>query len=125
MLPVGVCTTRHWQTSGRPVQELNFCPVALLSCSFSCCQVSTTVNSIEWYIHNPGKLLRMENIESNALFSIYVKSMFLYAIYNCGVLYFRFVLPLGMPKLIDFTCIQANKPTLYLSVFLTNFIRIS
>ena len=27
MLSMGVCTTRHWQTSGRLVQELNVCTV--------------------------------------------------------------------------------------------------
>ena len=27
MFAICVCTTRHWQTSGRPVQELNFCTV--------------------------------------------------------------------------------------------------
>ena len=27
-LSMGVCTTRHLQTSGRPVQELNVCSVA-------------------------------------------------------------------------------------------------
>ena len=27
MLSIGVCTTRHWQTSGRLVQELNVCAV--------------------------------------------------------------------------------------------------
>ena len=27
MLYLGVCTTRHWQTSGRLVQELNECTV--------------------------------------------------------------------------------------------------
>ena len=27
MLSLGVCTTRHWQTSGRLVQELNVCTV--------------------------------------------------------------------------------------------------
>ena len=27
MLSVGFCTTRHWQTSGRLVQELNVCTV--------------------------------------------------------------------------------------------------
>ena len=29
MLAIGVCTTRHWQASGRLVQELNVCTVAL------------------------------------------------------------------------------------------------
>ena len=28
MLSMGVCTTRHWQTSGRLVQELNVCTVS-------------------------------------------------------------------------------------------------
>ena len=27
MLPMGICTTRHWQTSGQLVQELNVCTV--------------------------------------------------------------------------------------------------
>ena len=27
MIPNGVCTTAHWQTSGRLVQELNVCTV--------------------------------------------------------------------------------------------------
>ena len=27
MTSMGVCTTRPWQTSGRPVQELNICTV--------------------------------------------------------------------------------------------------
>ena len=27
MFAMGVCTTRHWQTSGRLVQELNVCTV--------------------------------------------------------------------------------------------------
>ena len=27
MLPIGVCTTGHWETSGRLVQELNVCTV--------------------------------------------------------------------------------------------------
>ena len=27
MLPMGACKTRHWQTSGQPVQELNACTV--------------------------------------------------------------------------------------------------
>ena len=30
MLTMGVCTTRHWQSSSRLVQELNVCTVALL-----------------------------------------------------------------------------------------------
>ena len=30
MLSMGVCTTRHWQTSGRLVQDLNVCTVLLL-----------------------------------------------------------------------------------------------
>ena len=29
MLSMGVCTTRHWHTSGRLVQELNVCTVGL------------------------------------------------------------------------------------------------
>ena len=29
MLFMGICTTRHWQTSGRLVQELNVCTVHL------------------------------------------------------------------------------------------------
>ena len=30
ILSMGVCTTRHWQTSGRPVQELNVRDWALI-----------------------------------------------------------------------------------------------
>ena len=30
VLSVSVCTTRHWQASGRLVQELNICNVGLL-----------------------------------------------------------------------------------------------
>ena len=30
MLSMGVCTTRHWQTSGRLVQELNVCTVTFV-----------------------------------------------------------------------------------------------
>ena len=29
MLSIGICTTRHWRTSGRLVQELNVCTVSL------------------------------------------------------------------------------------------------
>ena len=29
MLSMGVCTTRHWQTTGRLVQELNVCTVPM------------------------------------------------------------------------------------------------
>ena len=32
-LSMGVCTTRHWQTSGRLVQELNVCTVHVLQLS--------------------------------------------------------------------------------------------
>ena len=34
MLCLGVCTTRHWQTSGRLVQGINVCTVALISLFF-------------------------------------------------------------------------------------------
>ena len=33
MLSMGVCTTRHWQTSSRLVQELNVCTVAVHACA--------------------------------------------------------------------------------------------
>ena len=34
ILSMGVCTTRHWKTSGRLVQELNVCTVQHVECTF-------------------------------------------------------------------------------------------
>ena len=33
LLPMGLCTTRHWQSSGRLVQELNICTVDVKICN--------------------------------------------------------------------------------------------
>ena len=49
MLSMGVCKTRHWQTSGRLVQELNACTIyiyGLLTCSFT--TKSIHINDIIW-----------------------------------------------------------------------------
>ena len=35
VLSMGVCTTRHWQTSGELVQELNVCTVCVMLNVFS------------------------------------------------------------------------------------------
>ena len=49
---MGVCSTMHWQTSGRPVQELNVCTVVCVRRDKMCIKNSKTDASCDAvYVH--------------------------------------------------------------------------
>ena len=49
MLAIGVFTTRHWQTSGRLVQEYNVCTVAYLRAMLGVFLISESGYSLSEY----------------------------------------------------------------------------
>ena len=49
ILSIGVCTTRHWQTSGQLVQEINVCTVSINFNDFGCFDILVEVVSLTPY----------------------------------------------------------------------------
>ena len=82
VLSIVVCTTRHWQTSGRLVQELNVCTVHVHSsirviqycsrfakCMYSLCLINSCLvisfKSIEWTYTNSENMFGSQQYSNN------------------------------------------------------------
>ena len=66
-LSMGVCITRHWQTSGRLVQELNVSTVYFETCPFFCDHFCSLKALSLFFYNNKGPLFYTNFMVLNGL----------------------------------------------------------